>query len=80
MGVGDVSGIASPFFIQPTDLSVNNLAALLQARGDLDGAEPLLRRALEGLEKLLGSAHPTTKEVRGNLVRLLEELGRPDDL
>ncbi len=56
--------------------SVNNLAALLDSKGDFDGAEPLYRRALEGLEKLLGSAHPTTKTVRGNLLRLLEELGR----
>ncbi len=58
-----------------TLISVNNLGYLLDSKGDFDGAEPLYRRALEGLEKRLGSAHPTTKTVRGNLLSLLEAQG-----
>ena len=39
-------------------LSLNNLALLLQDRGDLAGAEPLYREALAIRRKALGDEHP----------------------
>lgn len=49
----------------PTTLtSVNNLAVLLSSKGDYKGAEPLFRRALEGICKVsrnMGGAHPHLK-------------------
>ena len=54
-----------------TDL--NNLAGLLDAKGDYAGAEPLYRRALEICEKALGPDHPNTVIVRKNLKQLLEK-------
>ena len=40
--------------------SVNNLAGLLQVKGDLRGAEPLYREALAGNQHALGDADPDT--------------------
>jgi hypothetical protein len=54
--------------------SVNNLALLLQAKGDLAAAEPLYRRALEGYRRVLGEEHPSTKIVAENHALCLEEL------
>jgi hypothetical protein len=51
---------------------LNNLAALLQAKGDYTGAEPLYRRALAIDEKALGPDHPTTKTIQKNLNLLLQ--------
>ena len=48
-----------------TGSSVRNLASLLEAKGDLDGAEPLYRRALEIFEAALGPDHPNTVYSRG---------------
>ena len=39
-------------------ICVNNMGFLLQAKGDLEGAEPYYRRALEAREKVLGPEHP----------------------
>jgi hypothetical protein len=52
-----------------TLISVSNLGALLQAKGDLAAAEPLYREALEVRRETLGDRHPDTltsiKESRG---------------
>jgi len=53
--------------------SLNNLALLLQDKGDSAGAEPLYRRALAIAEKVLGPDHPQTKTVRTNLQALLDK-------
>ena len=44
---------------------MNNLARLLQAKGDLDEAEPLYRRALAIVEAALGPDHRNTVYSRG---------------
>jgi hypothetical protein len=43
-----------------TATSLNNLAGLLRAQGDLAGARPLFERALAICEKGLGPDHPDT--------------------
>ena len=43
-----------------TATSLNNLASLHQARGDLPAARPLIERALCICEKVLGPEHPDT--------------------
>ena len=53
--------------------SLNNLAALADKRGDLDGAEPLYRRALEAREHTLGLDHPDTLTSVFNLALLLRD-------
>ena len=40
--------------------SLNNLAGLLNAKGDYAGAEPLYRRVLEARERTQGKEHPDT--------------------
>jgi len=50
-----------------TATSLNNLAALLKAKGDYDDAEPLYKRALSICEKVLGKQHPNTIMCRNNL-------------
>eukprot|EP00438_Fugacium_kawagutii_P000149 Skav223599 [mRNA] locus=scaffold493:334185:336261:- [translate_table: standard] len=55
--------------------SVNNLGALLQDLGDLAGAEPFYRRALEGQETQLGMNHPDTINSVNNLGALLKAQG-----
>ena len=59
--------------------SVNNLAALLQNRGDYDNAEPLYRRALEARERTLGKEHPDTLSSVNNLAALLRGRGDYDN-
>ena len=54
---------------------LNNLAVLLNNKGDYAAAEPLCRRALEGFERLLGPEHPETLTFLNNLARLLERKG-----
>jgi tetratricopeptide (TPR) repeat protein len=58
-----------------TATSLNNLALLLEAQGDLAGARPLYERALAIHEKLLGTEHPSTATSLDNLAGLLEAQG-----
>jgi len=53
---------------------LNNLSSLLFVQGKDREAEPLLRRALEIFEKMLGDDHPKTQTVRENLDRLLQDM------
>jgi hypothetical protein len=53
-----------------TATSLNSLAALLKAQGDRASARPLFERALAIREKVLGTNHPDTATVRGNLLNL----------
>jgi hypothetical protein len=53
-----------------TTTSLNNLASLLQAQGDLAGARPLFERALAIREKVLGPDHPHTAKSRNDLASL----------
>ena len=50
-----------------TAASLNNLAVLLQAQGDLAAARPLYERALAICEKALGPDHPDTATSLNNL-------------
>ena len=56
-------------------MSLNNLALLLQAQGDLAGARPLFERALAIREKALGPEHPDTASSLNNLAGLLKGQG-----
>ena len=58
-----------------TAQSLNNLARLLQAQGDLAGARPLLERALAICERALGPEHPRTATTLNNLAGLLRAQG-----
>ena len=58
-----------------TAMSLNNLAGLLQAQGDLAGARPLYERALAIREKVLGPEHPDTAMSLNNLAVLLQAQG-----
>ena len=51
-------------------MSLNNLASLLQAQGDLGGARPLYERSLAIYEAALGLDHTDTAMVRTNLATL----------
>ncbi len=55
-----------------TAASLNNLAALLQAQGDLAAARPLYERALAIYEKAFGPEHPDTATSLNNLASLLQ--------
>jgi tetratricopeptide (TPR) repeat protein len=55
--------------------SLNNTALSLQSKGDVAGAEPLFRSALEIAEKSLGPDHPDTAGSLNNLAALLESKG-----
>jgi tetratricopeptide (TPR) repeat protein len=56
-----------------TVISLNNLADLLQAQGDLTAAQTLYERALCANEKLLGPDHPNTATSLNNLGGVLWE-------
>ena len=60
-----------------TAMSLNNLALLLRAQGDLAAARPLFERALAIREKALGSEHPDTNRTRCHLARLLNRAPCP---
>ena len=49
---------------------------LLQARGKLDEAEALFRRALEGMERVLGLNDPKTQSARQSLAILQRKRGK----
>ncbi len=52
------------------------MGLLLKKQGNLDLAEPFLRRALEGWERDLGRDHPQTLSAVNNVGRLLLEQRR----
>ena len=54
-------------------INLNNLAASLQAKGDVEQAEKAYRRALEIKEALLGSVHPDVAISLNNLASLLHQ-------
>ena len=49
---------------------------MLMHRGAFAEAEPLLRRALDGYERLLGPEHRDTLIAVNNLAEVLEKLGK----
>jgi tetratricopeptide (TPR) repeat protein len=53
--------------------ALNNLASLLQDKGDYADAEPLYRRALAIAETTLGPEAPRSSAIRFNLKELIEE-------
>jgi tetratricopeptide (TPR) repeat protein len=55
--------------------SLNNAGLANEENGDLAGAEPLFRQALELAEQALGAEHPDTAGTLNNLARLLEAEG-----
>jgi tetratricopeptide (TPR) repeat protein len=60
--------------------SLNNLAFLFRAQGDLAGARPLYERALAIREKGLGPDHPDTAQSLNNLAgQLYDQGGRRTD-
>ena len=54
--------------------SLNNLAGLYRAQGRYAEAAPLLKEAVEIMERVLGAEHPNTKIMRDNYERLLAEV------
>src|SRR5262249_43226664 len=56
--------------------SLDNLAALYRFRGQLDRAEQLLRRNLDGCRKTLGDNHPDTIGTMQSLGVVLQGQGR----
>ena len=59
--------------------SINNLGGLLQARGDLAGAEVLLREALQARRETLGDRHMDTLSSIFNLSFFMYEQGNEED-
>jgi tetratricopeptide (TPR) repeat protein len=53
--------------------SLNNLASLYDSQGKYSEAEPLYLRAIQILEKVLGSEHPNTVTVRQNYEIMCKE-------
>ena len=60
-------------------IDLNNLAMLLRAEGKLSDAEPLLRRALDIDENILGPQDPNVAAASLNLAGLLQDQGEFDD-
>ena len=58
-----------------TLVSINNMAALLQAQGKLTEAEALFRESHKGFRSLFGHRHPHTVETAHYLGRLLKAQG-----
>jgi Flp pilus assembly protein TadD len=54
--------------------SLNNLASVLHAQGDLAGARTFYERALAIREQRLGPGHPITVRNRENLATVVMEL------
>jgi tetratricopeptide (TPR) repeat protein/predicted Ser/Thr protein kinase len=59
-------------------VGLNNLAFVIQRKGDLDEAERMYREALRIDRKALGNDHPEIPTKLLNLAVLLRERGRPD--
>ncbi len=53
----------------------NNLAIVLQALGDYEGAKSLLEKAVQSNEKNFGNDHPSTVVSYSNLALVLKDLG-----
>ena len=62
-----------------TLLSLSSLATTLFLQGRHEEAEPLMRRALEARERVLGATHPRTTAAARNLSVVLESLGRSEE-
>ena len=58
--------------------SQSNLALVLQALGDWEGAKTLLIQSYEAFKNLLGEAHPSTLTVKGNLDGVESEIQNND--
>src|SRR5215472_9601695 len=58
-----------------TASGLNDRALLLQAQGELTAARPLLERALETRERVLGPDHPDTASSLNDLAWLLQVQG-----
>jgi tetratricopeptide (TPR) repeat protein len=58
-----------------TATSLNNLASVLEAQGDVAAARPLYERALAIYEKVLGPEHSSTATMLNNLALLLHAHG-----
>ena len=54
--------------------SLNNLAGLYRVQGQVAEAAPLLKEAVEIVERGLGAEHPNTKIMRENYEVLLAEM------
>lgn len=59
---------------------MNNLAYLLNDRGQPGQAEPLYREAIAGLTQLLGPDHADVLGIKGNFSSALRDLGRFEQL
>ena len=58
---------------------LNNLAIVIEASGDLDGAESLYTKVIGLWAKLKGSNHPNVTRTIGNLADLNHRRGQLDD-
>ena len=58
---------------------LNNLAIVIEASGDLDGAESLYTKVIALWAKLKGSNHPNVTRTIGNLADLNHRRGQLDD-
>jgi hypothetical protein len=57
---------------------MHRLAMLYTTLGRHAEAEPLLVKAVEGRGNMLGETHPDTLDSMGNLVKLYEAWGKPE--
>ena len=57
---------------------MNNLAAMLQAQGDLAGARGLHQQVLDLSRRVLGEEHPDTTISAFNLLVTLVKVGEPE--
>ena len=60
-------------------MTVGNLAAIAQRRGDLEAAAVMHRRALDTKERTMGSDHPELATTLSNLATTLHALGRSEE-
>ena len=60
--------------------SLASLAILMHEQGRTYDAEPLLRKALKGLQRSLTDAHADTLQCKESLVALLKDLGHHDEV
>jgi tetratricopeptide (TPR) repeat protein len=58
---------------------LNNLAIVIEASGDLDGAESLYTKVIGLWAELKGSDHPNVTRTLGNLADLNHRRGQLDD-